>query len=302
MQNPLSEHEAETAFELLRRAVADLEQKGRSTVAAGVKPEMQRLADGKFDEKQLGFASFGAFVGAAENAGAVVRVDSADGHPQIKSVRRTMGSEPSAEVPADPNQRADPRLRADLWRCFVDWRENLARVYDRQRDKALMFPAQQRTDESPAQTRLRTEADDQSRFVPIEPISMETQYNWIREFIDAHSEHPLAVALRSTLDQDRPVKAFTHVIQADPELADAWKSSRLARVAAVVSDWIGRNGLSLQPWKRAGQPPSAQGDFVLAEPREDRLRALVHRAVDRMPAAELMRLAIPLEYLTRDSS
>jgi len=301
MQESSATTDLRGAFELLRDAIKNLEERGRSTESAGVKPEMQRLTGGEFNEKNLGFSSFGAFVAAAENADLVVRIETVPGHPMIKSTRATGTPSPTAARVTNEALPSGPRLRPDLWRAFVDWRPEITRVYDKKKGKALMFPAAPGTNSTKEEDEIRLEADrEKDRFVPIAPIPMETQYRWIKEFIETHGDNPLAVALRSTMEQARPIKAFSHVIRADPNLAQAWRSSRLARVAAVVTEWIGSQGLPIQPWEQPATTPlrreQARG---IAAASNESLRALIHAAVDRMPAAELLRLSIPLEYLTR---
>ena len=253
-------------------------------------------------EKRLGFNSFGAFAAAAEKAGIVVRVKTDKEYPAIKATRVRPKQRDGEHLPEGATER-EPRLRADFWHAFVDWRSELTRAYDRKKDRAIMFPAAAQVGEDPKLTELRASvAEEKERFIMIVPISMQAQYEWIADFIAAHKDHPLTVALNSTLKQDRPVRAFSQVIRADPTLAQEWRRSRLARVAAIVTQWIGEHGLSVHPWARVSVPDRAsltdgEGSGGLGRVDDEGLRALIHAAVDRMPAAELLRLSIPLEYL-----
>ncbi len=68
----------------LQAAVQSLEARGRVTRIAGVKTEVLRhLPD--FNEKALGYASFGAFVEAAADAGAVRVARDEDGWMRVSS-------------------------------------------------------------------------------------------------------------------------------------------------------------------------------------------------------------------------
>jgi hypothetical protein len=305
------------AFELLRDVVYDLEARGRITVSAGIKPEMQRRSLGGFDERRLGFRNFSDFLRAAQRAGIIARVRAADGREVFGAVgqrpsrtesfqSRGARSLPQRPIPSTRPQGSERRLRPDIWAAFVDWKENIKRVYDRERGRAYKFPVDPQPGERPEDAEVRAAAlANAARFVPIEPIGMEQQREWMLAFIDSHSTHPLAVPLRNTMAHgDRPFQAFSRIVRTDPDLAREWNRTRLNRVAAVVTAWMADHELQFDLWEGAADherdarltPPARE-----VEPDQElrRLRAALHAAIERMPEAELLKLSIPLQYLTR---
>jgi hypothetical protein len=128
---------------------------------------------------------------------------------------------------------------------------------------------------------------------------METQLEWMKAFVQSHQTHPIAPALTTALDNDRPVQAFTRVARVDADLHEQWVAARLNHVGAVVADWMATNAVSLVPWE-PGPSSGSRTEFTPAAPDSDleRLRQAVHAAVDEMPRSELLRLSIPVQYLT----
>jgi hypothetical protein len=99
-----------SAFNALREVVRELEARGRSPVAGGIKSQLQRRA-GSFDERRLGFSTFSDFLAAAEEAGLVARATTAQGHTLValaplpaaggRSKGRPPRSDRKVEVPVD---------------------------------------------------------------------------------------------------------------------------------------------------------------------------------------------------------
>jgi hypothetical protein len=305
------------AFELVRDVVTDLEARGRITASAGIKPEMQRRSLGGFEEHRLGFRSFGDFLRAAQRAGVIARVRTADGREVFSAVGqglhrtqpfqwRGARSLSHPRISSIRPRGSERRLRPDIWAAFVDWKETIRRVYDRERRHAYKFSVDPEPGEPREDAELRAAAlANGARFVPIKPIGMEQQREWMLAFIDSHSTHPLAVPLRNTMAHgDRPFQAFSRIVRTDPDLAREWNRTRLNRVAAVVTAWMADHELEFDPWEgdeqeRDTRPEPAARESAEPDPELTRVRAALHAAIDRMPEAELLKLSIPLQYLTR---
>src|SRR5713226_2161078 len=127
------------AFRVLAEAVAELEQSGRRTYAAGLKPKLaRRLLDG-FDETILGYDSFRQFLEDAERHG-TVRLVPGPNDLEVSSFQ-VVHTGPVTALPLPPSERRKgPPLRQDIWDAFVDWRPGVRRVLDKTRVAAVMFP------------------------------------------------------------------------------------------------------------------------------------------------------------------
>lgn len=186
----------------------------------------------------------------------------------------------------------------------MDWREDVKRVYDRESGRIHMFNADPRPGEPSEDAEIRAAAlANGDRFVFIEPIGMEAQSQWMADFVDSHSTHPLAVPLRNTLvHAERPFQAFSRIVRTDPDFAREWNTTRLNRVAAVVTAWMAEHGLEFDPWEGGDERQRTEVAGVAGQRPDatelDRLRTALHTAIDRMPEGELLKLSIPLEYLT----
>lgn len=300
--------ERRSAFDALREVVRELEARGRQTVSAGVKPELQRRTLGGFNERRLGFSSFSAFLAAAEEAGYVARTTTEHGHTFV-TLAPLASVVPEGGARIEPPERPAPgrRLRRDLWRAFVDWREDILRFFDRELGQARVLPAEASRSEVGDDAELRHAlAAQPDRFIEIKPIPMEQQLEWIRDFVQTHREQFLAEELSEALAAARPVQAFSQLIRTDAALLQEWNRTRLHHVGSVVEAWIGEHELGINPWEETalrgspleGRPLRSEGNVeVPAEFEVERLRQSLHRALDRMPAGELLRLPIPVEYL-----
>jgi hypothetical protein len=283
-------------FRLLRETIEDLERRGKNTHSAGVKPQMQRRSD--FDEHRLGFSNFAEFIAAAELAGWVVRKRDGGGHTVLHLPDDAPGSQRPEPVVPPTIPGGIRRLRSDLWKAFVEWREDLIRLYDRDRSRALILSSDSLGD--PPELRSVREAvrSGSDRVVPITPIGMDEQRTWMQTFAKSHAEHALGEALRRALESPRAFQAFSRILEADPELQERFREWRLGNVAAAILSWMAENDLSFSPWEEAVRPvvSPAAGD-----PERERLRALIHPAIDQMSTDELMRLSLPLRYVLKPS-
>lgn len=295
----------QNAYERLAELTTRLVGNGRSTRSAGVKPALQGL-DASFDERRLGFRSFRSFLEAAE----------ANGHVALRGVPGT----PDVDVfPAGPLASHDAgasrpeRIRGDVWSAFVDWRSHWERVYDRETHQVGWLPTVSSPDEGAVVADLRRAAsDDPSRYVRIEPIRQDVTLDWMTRFVEGLPDGTEQQMLKDALANARPIRAFVIAVNRS-RVKDEWGKERLERVRAHITSWAEANGLALDltterepltapPELRSGHAPrrpvaGARRSPPTMGPAADDLRDRVCRAVRAMSRAELLRLAIPLEYI-----
>lgn len=298
---PVTDPAISAAFVLLRDVLRDLRSRGRRTLIQGVKPNMQRTSLGGFDERRLGFATFTEFVEAARDADVVTLQKTPEGVELRLPAEIEVQERNPPRVPAS---RVGSRVRGDLWAAFVDWRPGLRRVFDKSSLSARVLPAEESPNETEDVRQLRMDLLAESgRFLEIEPIAFAEQQQWMETFVAANGSDPLAAALEAALTTDRPFQAFSRIVRTDPRLASAWNNHRTSQVAERVAAWLNQHGLAVNVWEprptgEATQRHTAAASGASPVPvSADDLRRALHRAIDRMPRTELLRLAVPLEYL-----
>jgi len=284
---------SQNAFLALRDTVVDMLARGSVTRVAGVKPELQRrLAD--FDQAELGYGSFGAFVQAAAHEGLVRTIRDDDGWTRVLPV----------DTP-EPKP-VEARLRPDIWSAFTRWGEGWIKCWDRARARAVQLPATPRADE-PEDIRLVRSAltANSGSVIAIEPIPMDRQKEWMQEFIATLDPHPLTGPLRAALLDERPFRTFGAVLQADASLRRQYSRFKYARVLEAVREWAARNGVDLDAVDHRAAAPDAtavtQSPPVAAASGRSRdatsLRAALHHAIDEMSPDELRRVWVPAGYV-----
>jgi hypothetical protein len=297
------EYERKMSFDLLAEIVAANHAVRRRSYGASLKPELKRRSDGAFDETKLGFATFGRFLHAADEAG-VIDVHKAARGPDWEAVPHGLPPVQDTHVDdVDRDRQHHSRVRADIWACFVDWRDGMRRAYHRSTGQAYMFPAEPRPGERPepaAQRRLFEANPDE--YVDMTPISFDTQIGWMRDFAESVDDTAAKEVLLFALGRDRPAREFTDALRAKPVLQRNWRSERMRRVLDVIAAWATENHLSLDPLEsRSETAPTVGGDAAESDTtRIDVLRNILQRAIERMPESELLRISIPVEYLVGD--
>ncbi|SCF71479.1 UPF0158 family protein [Streptomyces sp. Ncost-T10-10d] len=324
----------DAVFMELTRVVQSLESSGRSTRSAGIKPRLgHSLGALSFDESQYGFVSFRQFLEAAQQAGHIVLTQASSG-PDLNV---GLPGRPVIE-PTVPSAQPD-RIRADLWSTFMDWTTEVQRVYDRERQIAFRLRKPAEAYDPDVRRLVQELAEDPSRYVPIEPVSMATQTQWARDFSAAQPTGAEREMLLRTLDAERPLQEFTYVVRTLPARRD-WQTYRNVRVIDTIKEWAARNAVSVDPagtqYVMAVPPPGAlplsrgpvpqgvPGPLPLAPgaataPAHPRvpaqpqsagpaaspgtelatLRARVHDLVDHMTTEELLALPFTLGQLYR---
>jgi hypothetical protein len=279
----------EPALSALRAAVASLEARGRVTRVAGVKSALLvHLPD--FNERQLGFQSFGAFVEAASQAGAVRTEPDSEGWTRVTSI----------DAPTIADQPLD-RLRPDIWRAFTQWGEGQIRVWDRATARAIRLSAAPVSGEPAEHGTLRDALQrGNGQVIAITPINREAQQRWMEEFVTHLGEHPLARPLEATLSDPKPFHAFSMVLRADEALRRAFNRQRTLHVLEAVRQWAAKHGVDLDALDHTAPAPTPAATTQAAPPRGEAaaiLRAALHRAIDEMAVDELRRLSVPAGYI-----
>jgi hypothetical protein len=283
---------ADRALSALQAAVQSLEARGRVTRIAGVKSEVLRhLPD--FNEKTLGYTSFGEFVEAAAEAGAIRVSRDDDGWTRVNSV--------TAKVLADG---AADRLRPDVWRAFTQWGHHGLSVWDRATSRAIRLPVEPRPYEHPHLASLREALNrDDGEAIVINPISMDAQRAWMQDFADQLGDHPLALPLKGALTDSKPFRAFSATLRADDQLRHAFNRARTLHVLEAVREWAAKNDVDLDalengaPVDRGSVASAAATPSTRDVESADALREALHRAVNEMPIEDLRRIAVPAGYI-----
>lgn len=304
MQQTENTKAREYALNLLIQTIADLRSQGRRAYGATLKQELKRRTLGQFDETALGFLRFGDFLRDAEGR-------------KLVSISRSPGGDVEAQLAVSteldrrPIESIDQQrsvVRKDLWSSFIDWREGMVRLYDKVLDQTAMFPAQESPLDSPIVVEQRRAwASSPDRFVEIEHISMDEQLAWMRDFI-SHVQNPVAKRLlEEAAAGAHPHVDFARMVKAIPQLGSQWHQTRLSRVSRVIGDWTERNRLQIDilvPSVKAATTEATVRALAASpdEPRLQRLRRLLHRAIDRMSEAELATIQIPIGLLDEDAS
>ncbi len=297
----------DAAIDAVDAAVRDLHVRGKQAFAAALKPELQRRF-GHFDEQALGFTSFHSFLRAAEERGVIKLV--AVG-PHVKALPPDAES-PSGQQLSRPTNRREPTrlIRRDLWRCFMDWTAGWRRLFDVERGEAVMFPET----ETPLDYRDHVEArriwrEHPERFREIPAIDPETQKGWMREFAATLDDRVARALVIAAVEDDYSFREFTKVTRTVPGIGVHWNRFRVAKVAEAIEGWAERLGLHVNVWEPVvqsrGPAPErvmeADGGYpqpttILDASMESAVRERVHRIVDRLPLAELLKVRFPLEY------
>jgi hypothetical protein len=328
----MDEHSRAYYFQLAAQAARELVASRGQAPASGLKVRLQRLSGGTFSEALLGYRSFRDFLSGAQTAGAIRLYDAGQDlavvpaetvepraplalTPTLGGVVGSQVAPHAAEPPVTVTRRAR-RIRPDLWTSFVDWSDR-QRMFDRVLGRAEMFTADPMPGEDPRWTELRAGIkDNPERYVPIQPIGRETALGWMHRFAGSLEDKTLRHELLARLAGDHPEHEFTDRLRGTPVIR-AWNLWRQDRVAEVIKGWLLHHGLDINIYEDAapreakmestGSSPEAKASAPGATPPQstdaqgelERLRGVVHAAVDQMSLPDLLRLPIPLELLVR---
>jgi hypothetical protein len=286
-------------FNLLRTIVEDLTASGRRSFAAGLKPRLQSLSNGEFDETRLGFPTFKAFLQEAEKAGIVElgRTPS----DLVVMPRRAMPPPSTTTSPAQDLR--GKKIRPDLWRAWIEWSPELRRYYDKESDRVLFLVDRANDDEPENLAATRAEvAANPGRYIPIEPISSTATVEAMRDFASSWTDETDRAAMQEALASSTPEEAamnFTRLLRVRSPIGAAWHLTRLNQVSQAIAAWKQTHQLEVQhlvPTQGAERRSNIASVPSIGIDEEE-LRGRILEAVQRMALSDLLRLPIPAEYL-----
>lgn len=261
------------AFDALVAAVEAARGRGRQPYAASIKPLLKaRLSN--FDEVSLGYKTFRDFLFDAERAG------------QIR-LELTRGGDYEI-LPPQSEANGVRRIRADFWTAVTDDRADQAYLYDPATDRvAARAPSEPDTGES-------------EQLIPIIRAATDVQEGWIADFIRELNDATVTAAVGAAPGLSDKLRILNKLLGT----SSAWHRARLKAVHQLLQSWAGEHGLAVDfavPARRPARGAPAGAAHPLRSTRgaspEQQLREHVHRAIDRMPTSDLLRLPIPVEYL-----
>ncbi len=296
------------AYAQLANLVAEWQRTGRGTTSAGLKSGLQRSPEG-FSESDLGFDSFLEFLNAAVAAGSIQVHRLENGHRLVQlpgdpvpdrasPLSQTLGTLPSA------------RLKPDVWAAVVDWADMHKRLWDRENNRAFLFPVDEAGEP--------LWASQPERFADIPSATQAMQIGWMGDFAHRQSA-PDRQALEQSLLEGAPRGSFRRELQAR-NLVGQWRAELQRLTTDFALEWASKNGISkseildgrsTRPMKSAGAiSPRLSGKSVRPSgsstpPHANRsdindLRRMVHKAVDRMSTSELLALPLRAEHFLAD--
>lgn len=273
---------------LVATSAADAQRHGLPFYATQAKLALTAAFPG-FSEKDYGFTKFIEYLQMGVDRGAFSLVH-VDGHPVV-TPRGT------SEVPLGTPPAKHTRLKPDLWNTILTWAHG-DRYWDRALKRAVFIP----TDEQ-GNPRWMSSPDE---FVEIDPVTMEEQHQWMREFADTRDEQTKS-ALSDALDDKTP-GAFRRELERVGQHQD-WLAFLQDKVILHAKAWAERNGLPLSSLedtrtkaveKKPTRPPSTPQAKQLSPSPTTELRASLHRIIDQMSFDELARIPVPAGYLLRN--
>jgi hypothetical protein len=300
-------HDAESkltaSMRELSQLVGDFARNGKQANAAGLKPQLQFRSFGVFSESALGFPNFRSFLRAAEARG-FIRLRQMVGGDLLALPAETV-EEPSNQInsPA-PEPKSVRPIRSELWRALFNWRAGLKRLYRVPSGDVYVFPVEPSSlGETALHAAIRAEWHaSPNLFLEIEPITQEKQLRWMREFTEQLPSGDAKQALTAALGTARPGAFFTRLAAALPD-GPAWKQFRLERVIGEIHEWANLNHLTIDLYGRPTdltEPPTAPESpspaVALDRVPTEELRRRILRAIEKMSASDLLRIAIPAEY------
>lgn len=260
----------EALYEIAAQVVRELHEKRHAPIPGAIlKPAVTSALASQgetFDTKALGLSSFAEFVAAIPGV-ALQRRPGSD-----FLVAPTSSNEVLAAFAEDK-----PPIRRDFWRAFVEFpTASAVRLYD------------------PTSDKIRTEPiDSGAEGIVVEPIPLELQLRWRREFA-AEQSGETRDALASITE--RPGRTafndFARYIRDNPNVFRVWNRYQQKQVVDWVERWSQKNGLSDDVWRGASRSSVNQ-------PTTLNRRAEIYNLLDQVPIEDLLQIKVPLEWLLK---
>lgn len=252
-----------------------------------------------FDEKRYGYRNLRALLEAFPE---VVRVD----HDGIDIVVHPTATSSNPTVPT----RELRTVRADFWRAFTFVDSTVRRFYDREQRRAVLLGSDGGPAESTNDKDLRKKLElAPGNFVEIVPIGAAEQLSKAQEFSATVVDETVQRLLKDALRQKLWFRAFTSVLQRNPQVLSHWKIQWADHVLRKISSWCVESRVDVPDLVSstvrmldADAAPTAHSmtrrnvDSRMTIDIDD-LRTRVIRAVNAMSPAQLLALSIPIEHM-----
>ena len=198
----------------------------------------------------------------------------------------------STEAVSDSSRRA--WFRQDLWRAVLDHHSGATHVYNRETRTTTVVAAPELTVEPN---------------VVVPSVTVNEVLEWMTTFADEQAG-PIQTALRGALQVDDPLRAFDDELGRSPSTERRWRRALRAKVTQRVAAWAQQNDIPVRDLESEEQPPPKAAKTAKTAARisadtaswvddDTQLRERILRAVSAMPLSELLKLAIPVEYVLR---
>jgi len=282
---------------------------GEPGISAAHLKNLLTVASPTFSEQQraLGFKKFVELLDVAQEKRLIqVERHGENKHPFISPWDTSTSRVLETRDGGEPNHR----VRGAMWPIVVDWEPSYLRIWDREANRGFMYPVT--ADGTPAWEQ------QPHRFLPIDPVTPDQQFQWMREF--ANTLPPEAAStLLPTIGPDAPRGAYRKALL-HLNVDRAWTATLQRRVSEHVRAWAVHHGIApsavLERRRRPDVPvrsASPQPSTIEAAPERgpvhkagilpapssmtDALRARLHSVIDQMSATELSAIPIPAVYL-----
>ena len=237
-----------------------------------------------FSYEQVGLPRLSDAVLKAEERGLVVR------HRDVKHLELSPGPATglTKSVASITSQPYRPQyVRPDIWRAFAFISPGQRHFFDSTRNKIVSAPS----NESPPTDNLNA-----TRYISIQPILVEEQQRWMREY--AESKESLNVFDAPINDPKCYVRFPEWIQRVAPKLAGDWRRFRTQRIVEFIKSWVSQHQVSADGFFTPTRPRRELADDTTSEAGgESAVREAIVAVVREMPLEDLERLAIPLRYV-----
>ena len=251
-------------FDILVKAIRELEDSGKVPTAAGVSARM-RIVDKDFSLTKTRFSTFRDATKAAEKS-------------QI--VESTRASSDYILRLTTPRDYHGMTLRPDLWHGIQDWTPDIRYEFDRVTRRTKVIESGYC---SP--TSMIVPSADKALFL-----------NWIEDFGLGNASEVAEITKAALADVD-PIASFHRALRDRPAAKRQWNRQLRTNVLSVASKWAVENGIPQMDIFQT--PATSSADHVednSQDSTDDDLRRRIMVVLEAMPVHELLRLPIPLEY------
>ena len=233
----------------------------RPLTGASLKPKLVDCASKQgfyFDERQLSFPSFLAFVQKCNVA-----------------LRKRPGGDflvtPVEHSAVLEGADVSERVRPDFWFGFLSFpKPNSVRYFDRRTGKIFDSSTVSSTSDQIA--------------IPV--ITRQQQLEWRREFLRNFPNLPNLNKLIESLESETAFRDFSENLRGDPGLKRAWNAFLTRKVRDVISPWASQNNVDNSVWMSS----SAGGSLT-------QRRAQIYELLDQVPFEELINWSVPLKWV-----